>query len=639
MIEKQIIDETIRYLSDESYNYAILIDGEWGCGKTYFVKNSLQEKINEHEKLSKNPRKVKYISLYGSKSIQDIQENIVWALAEEVRKIFKKKFWGTKKIPKVGSNILASSKKIGEAILKHFSLDVNTYDMVSDWLILSSYIFVFDDIERCSCPLNEVFGFINGLVEHEGTKVILVSNEKEILVSARDKHRELQYELALSDKIIWPKRDEHRIRVNDSKLISIKELEERRQILFPDEGFYDSYRKIREKLIGVTLHYQPNTKNVINNLIEKSNMQSALKENLFEHVNNFYSTMQMYSHHNLRTFQFYLSKIGYLYLKFCELDIEPVYRSKALSFMIEDCFWWAVRFKGNIPIPTNEWDRVRYDTQKRSEVIKEYVETGNFRHERFQVDMLKYVEEELRMKVANDDPFNLLKHQYFLHTQEWCENQLKEIKVKLQENRYPLHIYEKIIILLVRLTEMGFPEVHLIEAKTLMIGNIPKMKKLLELGDDLFFIEDKEFKKHVKDNLADINKVIIEQTGQQRYLVMEEVLSDERWVDSLDVYLRPNGEPYIQDVSLFAKAKAHKWLDVILASSSEEIYLFRQILICVYPQNTIRESARQDLPVIKEIIDGINPEEQDDLIKRNALKWLKEQMQDIVTLHEGDYEE
>ena len=41
MQEKQVSEEILRYLDDDNYNYAVLIDGEWGCGKTYFVLNKL----------------------------------------------------------------------------------------------------------------------------------------------------------------------------------------------------------------------------------------------------------------------------------------------------------------------------------------------------------------------------------------------------------------------------------------------------------------------------------------------------------------------------------------------------------------------------------------------------------------------
>lgn len=49
---------------------------------------------------------------------------------------------------------------------------------------------------------------------------------------------------------------------------------------------------------------------------------------------------------------------------------------------------------------------------------------------------------------------------------------------------------------------------------------------------------------------------------------------------------------------------------------------------------SLRENAKIDLPVIKEIIDGINTEEENDLIKRANLSWLKQQMVGILELYE-----
>lgn len=64
MTEQQIKEEVLRYLKDESYQYAILIDGEWGSGKTYFVNNILTKEIKKQEEKTEKPRSVKYISLY-----------------------------------------------------------------------------------------------------------------------------------------------------------------------------------------------------------------------------------------------------------------------------------------------------------------------------------------------------------------------------------------------------------------------------------------------------------------------------------------------------------------------------------------------------------------------------------------------
>ena len=76
MTEKQITEEILRYLKDVSYNYAVLIDGEWGSGKTFFANNILTKAINKQEVNLKTNRSVKYISLYGCKDMTDVQENI-----------------------------------------------------------------------------------------------------------------------------------------------------------------------------------------------------------------------------------------------------------------------------------------------------------------------------------------------------------------------------------------------------------------------------------------------------------------------------------------------------------------------------------------------------------------------------------
>lgn len=93
--------------------------------------------------------------------------------------------------------------------MKKYLPETSVYEIASDWLNLGSYIFVFDDLERCDCPLNEVFGFLNELVEHESTKVILIANEKELSDAAEAQFLELQYQLTLDDRIDWPKKEEN----------------------------------------------------------------------------------------------------------------------------------------------------------------------------------------------------------------------------------------------------------------------------------------------------------------------------------------------------------------------------------------------------------------------------------------------
>ena len=62
----------MRYIGDGLYEYAVLIDGDWGCGKTYYVKHILKVAIQDQF----SDWEVKYISLYGMKSGEEIRDAI-----------------------------------------------------------------------------------------------------------------------------------------------------------------------------------------------------------------------------------------------------------------------------------------------------------------------------------------------------------------------------------------------------------------------------------------------------------------------------------------------------------------------------------------------------------------------------------
>lgn len=221
---------------------------------------------------------------------------------------------------KISGNVILSSQKIGNIIMKKFLPDDSLYKISSDWLNLGAYIFVFDDLERCDCPINEVFGFINELVEHENTKVILVANEKKLSGVADIDNLELQYQLSLDNRIQWPKRESnflgYRSDSSNKSGISFNEMERRRGLLFPVKEANSDYKKIREKLIGVTLKHDPDISHIISEIIDKSKTDSALKGKLRKKKNSFETSMGYYHHRNLRTFQFFLSKVSYLWENF-----------------------------------------------------------------------------------------------------------------------------------------------------------------------------------------------------------------------------------------------------------------------------------------------------------------------------------
>ena len=47
MRDDDVIKKVLAYVEDERYRQAVLIDGEWGAGKTFFVKEKLLMRMKE----------------------------------------------------------------------------------------------------------------------------------------------------------------------------------------------------------------------------------------------------------------------------------------------------------------------------------------------------------------------------------------------------------------------------------------------------------------------------------------------------------------------------------------------------------------------------------------------------------------
>lgn len=638
MTEQQIKEEILRYIKDQTYNYAVLIDGEWGSGKTHFVKKIIVPSINEQEKFSGTDRAVKYISLYGCKNIGDVQENIAWSFAENARqKIKNKASWGNS-ADKISENAFLSSRKIGNAILEKFLPKDLLYQIASDWLNLGEFIFIFDDLERCECPINELFGFLNELIEHENTKVIIIANEKEVSGIAEVQNLEGQYYLSLDERIEWPKQENYFSRIYpqncNSQKLTFDEIERRRKMLFPVKEANSNYRRIREKLIGVNLKYEPDIDVSISEIIKSSNCDNFTKMRLEKNVKLFISTMENYNHKNLRTFQFFLSKVNYLLEKLTSVEIEDEYRDAVSSHVISETFVQSVEYKANYHPARDSHVRLSIEQDTKFQSIKLYIECGIYNQKDFQQDIWK-LQVELAAKIPEDDPYYLIYQQYYFHTQAWCEEQLEKVLQRLEKNKYPISFYEKIIVSIQRLNDLGFDIKYMDQAKKLMLTNIESMGEVTEIGSDLWYIHDLEDKEKVSTIINEINNAIKQHSEITSRETVSDILLHDDWVERLNHYVNPKKSLYIQDMLIFSKAEPKQWLNALHRASPKDIDAFRNILNDMYPSGVKRESYNEDAQNIKTILKGLDGLKEEDLIKKACLGWLKNQIKDIVDLHES----
>jgi hypothetical protein len=156
-------------------DFAVMLDGPWGSGKTYLIKQFLED----------YPRHL-YISLYGLSAVRQIDDEFYRQLH-----------------PVLSSKGMRIAGSLGKALLKgtlkfdfdgddkedggiNFSLP--EIDLSANLKDPRERLLVFDDLERCAIPVPEVLGYINAFVEHDGLKVIIIANEKEVVRKGKDEY-------------------------------------------------------------------------------------------------------------------------------------------------------------------------------------------------------------------------------------------------------------------------------------------------------------------------------------------------------------------------------------------------------------------------------------------------------------------
>ena len=89
MDAKSIRERCLSYIDewDSNPEYAILLTGAWGCGKTYFVQNLLKEQNKETPKLAW------YISLFGVQNSVDIDARLFEAAHPIIGDVEKQEYF------------------------------------------------------------------------------------------------------------------------------------------------------------------------------------------------------------------------------------------------------------------------------------------------------------------------------------------------------------------------------------------------------------------------------------------------------------------------------------------------------------------------------------------------------------------
>lgn len=215
------------YSFEQEPGYAVLLKGKWGTGKTWFVKQTLNE-------FTEDGGKYLYVSLYGVTSFEEIEDEFF----KQLHPLLSSKSMNL--AGKIAKGLLKATLKIDldsdgkdDGSVSAQIPDLNLPEYLTN---TSGFIIVFDDLERASINLESLLGYINHFVEHQGYKVVIVANEEEIL--------------ACQEK---------------------------------QDDFKLAYRRIKEKLVGKTFEITPNLSGALVNFfseIKSNNAKELYNKNI-----------------------------------------------------------------------------------------------------------------------------------------------------------------------------------------------------------------------------------------------------------------------------------------------------------------------------------------------------------------------
>ncbi len=280
-----LVESILDYIRSEYTDYAIMINGEWGSGKTYFWNHKIRPRIESMQVNGKRLTAI-YMSLYGISNLEEISKKIFIETTQLMDKNLKKYMdsSGVSNIPEYAKTGLDMANFFG-VTQNGDRLDYGQFFSTDDKVLC------FDDLERANVDVIDILGYINNFVEHDHIKTIIICNEKELSTKLKNSNLEMKTFIAT---YLLDKQNELTMKTDKPMVERIRDTIE---YVFDKAN---DYERIKEKLIGETFEYAPEFNYIINGLLMRYENYPDLIRFLRENTNLITSTFNKSGTRNLR---------------------------------------------------------------------------------------------------------------------------------------------------------------------------------------------------------------------------------------------------------------------------------------------------------------------------------------------------
>lgn len=599
MTIQELNNHILHYLKKDKTQTAIMLTGEWGSGKTYYIEHELVPYLKSQK------ASCIVVSLYGMESISEISKSIYMELRLPT-------FGGAK------SEGVTTGKVIARNVLKNLTsmvgIDVTLpneqLEEIYQSVNLKDKLLILEDIERSNIDLLKVLGYVNGLVERDNVKVLLVANEKEILGKETQK---ISFDFTSQFK----------------KLEDVKELEEKK---VPE--MIVKYLRIKEKTISDTIQFSGELKKSIKEIcldFHCDKLSSILDEEVIDKISGIVADI---CKKNLRTFIFAVQKSVDIIdsIKNTNLDAD-FYKALLIgvlhlsAIVKSDDFpkWEGSEFLStklgtyDIPLMRFAYDYVRWQTFEEETVLPAYE---------------AYKEYKLFERHAeyNDADLRFLSN-YAEQTEKNVFLALKNIEEKLhQPDAIGIHAYCKLAYYMIYVGNVvGYDSTT---ACNLMLKNAKGIARKINIEADILFastyeIEDEEIDARYKGFV----KKLADSMKYDKYELDFSYKPD----DLIELYddICRNTHKYKSNHRFISKYNCENMIKMLRISTSKQIGTFRGILFAVYRHATKGEFDEKDIDTMKKLKKLIEKEKLQennwDKIQIKQINWLVLNLEQFIS--------
>ena len=603
---KDIYESLAEYIMDDRYHQAVLLNGSWGSGKTWFINKQFTpvfEKTYEADDWC-----FIYLSLYGLKTMQQLKEKMEEKVTQKVFERYVTRCGATSEVAakfyekvRTTSGLLSSVAVLAaKTVLPIQGLpDVKWCNLQKVLPKPERMVYIIDDLERAGMEAEEVLGYINEMTEHEAAKVIILANEEEIY------------------------------RINDFT----KSLQEKKQNADPQETAGNArrkrYERIKEKTIGLDIAYQVSVADIYDSLIERYVKSGSLKPYLQAQKGYVMGAFSEKARENLRALIFAFIACDKFYplvegaydvwkkehhqegedaLRriFCDLV------SDVIRYTVHASIAWKQREEfqtpstefGKIPIPWRVYFPYNYP------FVDRFIKKRRLEESEVGKVITDVLEDLLDTSQGRNEAYRNLMNWQLLMDEE-IEKYLERLKEEIPKKKLNPDYIRNLFLSLIYISRVGIPVsmqdyVNAILFK-LQDGTLSTFcgAKLLYVAS---YIDDEETKKKYNTILKPIY-VFLDNAAQGWRVNQYQFLINNEWMPDFKMKCREQEEHFIEDKKFLAYADPQMVLEKLKTASPAEISYFRSGIAYVYRISNAGDFYRANLPVIMAIADGIADEE------------------------------